>query len=194
MAGKDTKPGDPIVIKKYANRRLYNTQSSSYITLDDLARMTRDGVEFEVKDAKSGDDITRSILTQIIMEAESGGAPMLPISFLRQIIGLYGNSMQAMMPTYLESAMQTFRDNQAKWQEAARSSSGSNLFARMHEANMAMMRAATEAFVPGSNNAGSVPMREEDASPRPAASEKDELAALREEMAAMQKKIDKLGK
>ncbi len=187
MAGKESAPGEPIVIKKYANRRLYNTQSSSYITLDDLAKMTRDGVDFEVKDAKTGDDITRSILTQIIMEAESGGAPMLPISFLRQIIGMYGNSMQAVMPTYLETAMQNFRENQAKWQDAAKNTPGGSLLAKMHETNMAMMRAATEAFIPGTGS------KQKDPAPdQPATS--DELSALREQMAAMQEKLDQLGK
>ncbi len=191
MAGKDTAPGEPIVIKKYANRRLYNTQSSSYITLEDLAKMTRDGVDFEVKDAKSGEDITRSILTQIIMEAESGGAPMLPISFLRQIIGMYGNSMQAVMPTYLEAAMQNFRDNQAKWQDAARNTTGGTLIAKMHETNMAMMRAATEAFIPGTGDkSGSKP----DTAEAPSPASNDELASLRDQMAAMQKKLDQLGK
>ena len=188
MAGKDTASGEPIIIKKYANRRLYNTQSSSYITLEDLARMTRDGVEFEVKDAKSGDDITRSILTQIIMEAESGGAPMLPISFLRQIIGMYGNSMQAVMPTYLETAMQNFRENQAKWQEAAKNTAGGSLLARMHETNMAMMRAATEAFIPGAGQKTDSPPTD------PVAGSDDQLSALRDQMAAMQKKLDELGK
>ena len=189
MTARKHAEGDPIVIKKYANRRLYNTQSSSYITLEDLAKMTRDGVDFEVKDAKTGDDITRSILTQIIMEAETSGAPMLPISFLRQIIGLYGNSMQAVMPTYLDGAMQTFRENAGKWQEAARTSTGGSLLAQMHENNMAMMRAATQAFMPGIGDKTSA----RDASPA-GETANEELAALREQMAAMQKKLDELGK
>lgn len=188
MAGKETASGEPIIIKKYANRRLYNTQSSSYITLEDLAKMTRDGVDFEVKDAKTGDDITRAILTQIIMEAESGGAPMLPISFLRQIIGMYGNSMQSVMPTYLETAMQNFRENQAKWQEAAKNTAGGSLLAKMHETNMAMMRAATEVFIPGTGQKTS-----KTAAPAETGSP-DELSALRDQMAAMQKKLDELGK
>ena len=188
MAGKEAAPGEPIIIKKYANRRLYNTQSSSYITLEDLAKMTRDGAEFEVKDAKTGDDITRAILTQIIMEAESGGAPMLPISFLRQIIGMYGNSMQTVMPTYLETAMQNFRENQAKWQDAAKNTPGGNMLAKMHETNMAMMRAATEAFIPASG------AKTEKRAPKPDVGSTDELSTLRDQMAAMQKKLDELGK
>ena len=103
--------GDAIIIKKYANRRLYNTSSSSYITLDDLAGMVRENVEFVVLDAKSGDDITHSILTQIIMDEETNGEQMLPVSFLRQLNGMYGNSMQSLMPSYLEASMANFRDN-----------------------------------------------------------------------------------
>ena len=99
MATNTDKGDEPIIIKKYANRRLYNTRSSSYITLEDLSRMTREGVDFQVLDAKTGNDITHQILTQIIMEEEaSGGEQILPVNFLRQLIGMYGNSMQAMLP------------------------------------------------------------------------------------------------
>jgi polyhydroxyalkanoate synthesis repressor PhaR len=118
MAADETKGSEPIVIKKYANRRLYNTRSSSYITLDDLSRMTREGTDFQVLDAKTGNDITHQILTQIIMEEESSGEQMLPISFLRQLIAMYGNSMQSMMPHYLEATMDNFRANQRKLQES----------------------------------------------------------------------------
>lgn len=175
-----SKSGDgPVIIKKYANRRLYNTASSSYITLDDLARMTRDGIEFQVVDAKTGDDITHSILTQIIMEEEaSGGEQMLPVSFLRQLIAMYGNSMQAMMPHYLEASMAHFRDNQAKLHEAFLAG---NPLAKLAQNNMAMMRAATEAFMP------------KPARPADKGDGQSELAALREQMAAMQKKLDELG-
>ena len=109
--------GDPIIIKKYANRRLYNTQSSKYITLDFLAELTRKDVEFKVVDAKTGDDITHSVLTQIIMEEETGGQGMLPVSFLRQIIALYGDSMQGLVPQFLESSMDNFRKNQKQVQD-----------------------------------------------------------------------------
>lgn len=182
MAKHGAKEGDPITIKKYANRRLYNTASSSYITLDDLARMTREGVEFKVLDAKSGEDITHSILTQIIMDEEaSGGEQMLPVSFLRQLISLYGNSMQSVMPHYLEAMMENFRQNQSKLQEALKQNIGANPLAKMAETNMAMMRAASEAFMP----------RKEPPPPSDAA---DEIAKLREQMAAMQKQLDALDK
>jgi polyhydroxyalkanoate synthesis repressor PhaR len=171
----------PITIKKYANRRLYNTHSSSYITLEDLAQMTRDGVEFQVLDAKTGADITHAILTQIIMDEEaSGGEQMLPVSFLRQLIGMYGNSMQALMPSYLEASMDNFRANQAKLQEAFTTSMGPDAFARIAETNMAMFKAATEAFIP-KPAAPADPRRH------------DDLDALRRQMAAMQDKLDKLG-
>ena len=175
---------EPIIIKKYANRRLYNTSSSSYITLDDLAKMTRNGVDFQVLDAKTGSDITHSILTQIIMDEESSGEQhMLPVSFLRQLIGMYGNSMQAMMPSYLEASMDNFRANQAKLQEAFSTSVGPQAFAKMAETNMAMFEAATRAFMPGASAD----------KPAEAAPVSDELDALRAQMAAMQAKLDKLG-
>ena len=109
-----SKDGDTVIIKKYANRRLYNTQSSSYITLDHLSKMTREGVDFKVFDAKSGADITHQVLTQIIMEEEASGEHMLPVNFLRQLISLYGNSMQGLVPHYLEASMQNFLANQTK--------------------------------------------------------------------------------
>ena len=102
-----------VTIKKYANRRLYDTESSTYITLDRLAQMVREGREFEVVDAKSGEDITRQVLTQIIVDEEARGATMLPINFLKQLIGLYGNSMQNFVPQYLEAAMDAFQRNQS---------------------------------------------------------------------------------
>ncbi|RYD19099.1 MAG: polyhydroxyalkanoate synthesis repressor PhaR, partial [Lysobacteraceae bacterium] len=110
---KKTIPGDgPVTIKKYANRRLYNTETSSYITLEHLAAMTREGRDFKVIDAKSEEDITHNILTQIIMEEEQRGQTMLPVPFLRQLISMYGDSMQAMVPGYLEASMDSFRRNQ----------------------------------------------------------------------------------
>ncbi|HEY4587443.1 MAG TPA: polyhydroxyalkanoate synthesis repressor PhaR, partial [Brevundimonas sp.] len=101
-----------VVIKKYATRRLYNTATSAYVTLDDLARMVREGVEFTVYDAKTNDDLTRQILTQIIFEEESRGEALLPVQFLRQLIGFYGNSMQGVLPSYLEMSLDTFTRQQ----------------------------------------------------------------------------------
>ena len=191
MARK-TAEGEPITIKKYANRRLYNTDTSSYITLDDLAAMVRANVDFKVVDAKSGEDITHSILTQIIVEAEaSGSSQMLPVSFLRDLIGMYGNSMQAMMPSYLEASMTNFRENQSKIREAFEKGISATPFAAIHETNMAMMRAAADVLLPGMAK-GVGKDREK---PKPASGEsRDEIAVLREQMAAMQKKLDELGK
>ncbi len=182
-------PEGTIVIKKYANRRLYNTSSSSYITLEDLAKMVRENVEFVVFDAKSGDDITHSILTQIIMDEEANGGQMLPVSFLRQLIGMYGNSMQAVMPSYLEASMTNFRQNQANIREAFDKGMSAGPLAAIHETNMALMRAAAQTFIPGAGAAK--PAKTE----APAAdTSNDEIAALRDQMAMMQKKLDELGK
>ena len=177
----------PIVIKKYANRRLYNTKSSSYITLDDLAKMTRDGVDFQVVDAKTGTDITHAILTQIIMDEEAHGEQMLPISFLRNLISMYGNSMQALMPQYLEASMDNFRTNQRKLQETWSANMGPDALAKLAERNMSMFHAAASAFMPGgAQQAAPDPVAE----PAPA---RDDLDALRQQLAVMQKRIDELG-
>lgn len=189
MAERKGTGDGPVMIKKYANRRLYNTSSSSYITLEDLAGMVRDEVDFQVLDAKTGTDITHAILTQIIMEEEaSGGEQMLPVSFLRQLIAMYGNSMQALMPSYLEATMSNFQANQAKLQEAFKSSMGADAFARMAETNMAMFQAAASAFMPGGAMSGPASGAATDqAKPR------DDIDALRQQMAEMQRKLDKLG-
>ena len=186
MASDQTSGADPIIIKKYANRRLYNTQSSSYITLDDLSRMTREGIDFQVLDAKTGADITHQILTQIIMEEESHGEQMLPISFLRQLISMYGNSMQSLMPHYLEATMENFRNNQMKLQETWSASMNPEALAKLAERNMQMFQAAASAFMPGAKPAEPPPAK-------PAASG-DDLDALREQMAEMQRKLDELRK
>ena len=136
------KTGAKVTIKKYANRRLYDTESSSYITLDRLAAMIREGRDFEVVDAKTGDDITHQVLTQIIVEEEARGSTMLPVNFLRQLIGLYGGSMQAAVPQYLEAAMDAFSKNQ----EAMRDAFGGKVFADLAKRNMAMFEEAGRAF------------------------------------------------
>jgi polyhydroxyalkanoate synthesis repressor PhaR len=181
-----------IIIKKYANRRLYNTDSSSYITLEHLAQMTRENRDFKVIDAKSEEDITHNILTQIIMEEENRGQTMLPVSFLRQLISLYGDSMQAMVPQYLEASMDAFRRNQTQFRQAIEGTFAGGPFAEIARRNMDMFEAAASAFkttgVPGMPGVpGAAP-----AAPAPAAKDED-LAALKEQMAALQAKLDKLG-
>ncbi|MET0252200.1 MAG: polyhydroxyalkanoate synthesis repressor PhaR [Novosphingobium sp.] len=187
------KEGEPIVIKKYANRRLYNTHSSSYITLDHLAKMIREEVEFQVIDAKSGTDITHTILTQIIMDEESTGEQMLPTSFLRQLIGMYGNSIQSLVPGFLEASMDQFRANQAKLRKTFEGSIGSNPMAQLAQRNMDMFKAAASAFRSGKRG-GEVENKggEDPPAADTAVSDHDEIVALRAEMAEMQKKLDAL--
>lgn len=185
----DDAAAGPVIIKKYANRRLYNTSSSSYITLDDLAGMVRENIDFQVLDAKSGDDLTHSILTQIIMDEEANGGQMLPVSFLRQLIGMYGNSMQSLMPSYLEASMDNFRQNQANIREAFEKGMTAGPLSAIHETNMAMMRAAADTFIPGSKKRSV-----EETPSSDAATTQSEVALLKEQMAAMQKKLDELGK
>ena len=181
---KRTAEGEAIIIKKYANRRLYNTDTSSYITLDDLAKMVRENVDFHVLDAKTGDDITHTILTQIIVEEESHGTQMLPVSFLRDLIGMYGNSMQAMMPSYLEASMANLRKNREQIQSAFTKGMEANPLAAMAEANFKMMQNAAEAFIPATRKAD----------PAEKAGQEDDLAEMRAQMAAMQKKLDEMSK
>ena len=177
---KRTAEGEAIIIKKYANRRLYNTDTSSYITLDDLAKMVRENVDFHVLDAKT-DDITHTILTQIIVEEESHGTQMLPVSFLRDLISMYGNSMQAMMPSYLEASMTNLRKNREQLQAAFAKGIESNPLAKMAEANFKMMQNAAEAFIPATRK----PARDD---------QSDDLAQMRRQMAEMQKKLDEMSK
>ncbi len=185
------KSSGKVTIKKYANRRLYDTESSSYITLDRLGAMIRDGRDFEVIDAKSGDDITHQVLTQIIVEEESrgDGATMLPVNFLRQLIGLYGGQMQPAVPQYLEAAMDMFQKNHSAMRDAMGTPfGGASMFGDLAKRNMAMFEEAGRAFVPG---AGPTKAAGDDKAGDDKASE---VEALRAELAALQAKVDKLGK
>jgi polyhydroxyalkanoate synthesis repressor PhaR len=149
--GTGAKPA-PVVIKKYANRRLYNTSTSSYVTLDDLSRMVKEGHDFVVFDAKSGDDITRSVLTQIIVEEEQKGQNLLPISFLRQLISLYGDSLQWMVPRYLEQAMGAFTLNQEQMRKSLQQTFGGMFpFGKLEEMgkqNLALFEQTMKMFSP----------------------------------------------
>ena len=173
------KSTNKVTIKKYANRRLYDTESSAYITLDRLAAMVREGREFEVVDAKTGEDITRQVLTQIIVDEEARGGPtMLPINFLKQIIGLYGNSMQNFVPQYLENAMEAFQRNQSAVKDAL----GANMFTDLAKRNMAMFEDAAQAF---SGKAKAEPGKKASSS---------EVDQLRAELDALQTNVDKLSR
>lgn len=178
----------PVVVKKYANRRLYNTESSSYITLDTLAEMVRVGRDFVVYDAKTGDDITRSVLTQIIVEEEGKGKAMLPTGFLRQLIGFYGNSMQGLVPNYLEQAMTNFASQQEQMHTAMQQSVGSFFPFRVDEVgrqNVAMMERAMSLFSPFYPTEGNKD------TPRPTASQAAGQA-VEEELASLRSEIDTL--
>lgn len=168
--------GDVVTIKKYANRRLYDTERSCYITLEDLGTMVRDGREFRVVDAKSGEDITHNVLTQIIMDEENRGETLLPVNFLRHLIGMYGDKMQSMVPQYLEASMTAFRKNQQDVRSAFEGALGANPLAELTRRNMEMFQQAAGAFIPGA--AGS---KAKDA----------EIAALKAEIADLKAELAK---
>ena len=188
MAKASRSDSDPVIIKKYANRRLYNTETSSYITLDLLSQLTREGREFIVVDAKTNEDITHNVLTQIIMEEESrgNGKNMLPVNFLRQLISMYGDSMQAMVPQYLEASMEAFRKNQQQFQQAMQGAFGGGPFAEIAKRNLEMFNAAANALSKAQAPAGPP------SAPPP--TEKDnEIAELKAQLAALNAKIENLG-
>jgi polyhydroxyalkanoate synthesis repressor PhaR len=150
VSEEKTKTEGPVVIKKYANRRLYNTQTSSYVTLDHLALMVKEGTEFEVQDARSGDDITRSVLTQIIFEEEAKGQNLLPIKFLRQLIRFYGDSLQAFVPGYLDMSMDSFTKNQGAMRDrlAEALGGGNQMVENLTRQNLALFERAMQMFSP----------------------------------------------
>ena len=177
---KSGSASDTVIIKKYANRRLYNTETSSYITLDHLAAMTREGRDFKVLDARTDEDITHNVLTQIIMDEETRGQTLLPVNFLRQLIALYGDSMQSLVPQYLEASMEAFRRNQAQFRDAMAGAFAGGPFAEIAKRNMAMFEDASRAF-------GAKPKTET----KTAGSDVDQLKA---ELAALQAKVDRLSR
>ena len=181
---------EPVVIKKYANRRLYNTQTSSYVTLDHLAGMVKDGVEFEVQDARTGDDITRSVLTQIIFEEEAKGQNLLPIKFLRQLIRFYGDSLQAFVPGYLDMSMDSFTKNQGAMRDriAEAMGGGNTMIENMTRQNLAIFERAMQMFSPFAAP-GQKSRAEEPAEEKSSASDVD---ALKREMEAMRRQISEL--
>jgi polyhydroxyalkanoate synthesis repressor PhaR len=193
MSQTTTPETPPIVIKKYANRRLYNTATSSYVTLDDLSSMVKEGGEFVVYDAKTGEDITRSVLTQIIVEEEQKGQNLLPISFLRQLISLYGDSMQWLVPRYLEHAMMTFARNQDQMRKNLQDAFG-GLFPfgpleEMGKQNLALFEKTMKMFTPFQGGVGAPDNpRAEEAAPG------GNLKELTERINALQQQIEALSK
>ncbi len=188
-----------VVIKKYANRRLYNTATSSYVTLQDLAEMVKKGVEFTVHDAKTGEEITRSVLTQIIVEQETKGNHLLPTSVLRQLIGYYDDNLQGLLPRYLEMTMQSFAHNQDQIREYLENALGGmysfRSFEEMSRQNMALFEQAMSMMTPfGSlmdDARSSEPSEKTETADAPTM---DTLEALKEQMDAMQRQIDNLSK
>ena len=199
------KPGDVIVIKKYANRRLYNTSTSAYVTLEDLARMVREGTDFVVFDARTNEELTRQILTQIIFEEESRGEALLPVQFLRQLIGFYGGQMQGVLPGYLEMSLDSFSRQQEQFRNQVTrafgatpvagmaSPLGGGLMEEVVKQNMAMFERALTLFpsfgygaMAGQGGAG------EPEKPAPAAPDSDPLSEMRAQMEEMRAQIDRL--
>ena len=183
---------EPITIKKYANRRLYNTGTSTYVTLEDLAVMVKNGEDFVVFDAKTGEDITRSVLAQIVSEQESKeGQSLLPIAFLRQLIRFYGDSMQMMVPSFLEQSMQSLTSQQGKFREQITQAFGVGGFGTLEDQvrrNMEMFENTFAMFAPPFARGG-----------KPGAATDEKPAStggvdeLKQQLDEMQKRLDKLG-
>ena len=195
---------EPVTIKKYANRRLYNTATSSYVTLDHLCEMVKDGIDFVVYDAKSGEDITHTVLTQIIMEEESKGHNLLPIKFLRQLIPFYGDSLAGFVPRYLEVSMDSFSRDQERMRSYVEQAFGGfapfKQFEEMGKANMAIFQRTMNMFAPpggaaaagggtagGGNGEGGGTADAADAA-------EPELGDLKQKLDAMQRQLDALAK
>lgn len=196
--GGNKSEADAVVIKKYANRRLYNTRTSAYVTLEDLATMVREGVDFVVYDAKTNDDLTRQILTQIIFEEESRGEALLPVQFLRQLIGFYGGQMQGVLPSYLEMSLANFGRQQEQFasqmSRAFGTAAGATLMEDAARANIAMFERAMQMF-PGFGYARAEPAESKvgpATPPEPAGHAPDALDEMRRQMDEMRRQIDRL--
>jgi polyhydroxyalkanoate synthesis repressor PhaR len=184
----------PIVVKKYANRRLYNTATSSYVTLDDLAKMIKEGGDFVATDAKTGEDITRSVLTQIIVEQEQKGQNLLPISFLRQLISFYGDSMQFLVPGYLEQAMIAFARNQEQMRKNLQATFGMFPFGQFEEVskqNIALFERALKMLAPYAREEKPAP-----AEPEPKQTEREDprLKRLEAQIDSLTRQLEELGR
>ena len=202
---KSRTPGDgPITIKKYANRRLYNTATSSYVTLDNLEDMVKNGDEFKVHDAKSGDDITKSVLTQIIFEEEAKGQNLLPISFLRQLIGFYDDNMKVFVPSFLEMSMESFTKSQdeirGRFNEAFDPNVTYKNFEEQIRQNMSMFQDTMQSFSPFGDALASRSDKDSAAAEKPeqdgpqAGETSSDIDDLKSQLASMQAQLDKLAK
>jgi polyhydroxyalkanoate synthesis repressor PhaR len=183
----------PVTIKKYANRRLYNTATSSYVTLDHLCQMVKDNTDFVVYDAKTGEDITRQVLTQIIVEEEGkSGQNLLPIGFLRQLIGFYGDNMQFVVPRYLDYSMRWFSSNQEQVRKYMSDAFGGlfpfGQFEEMGKQNMAMFERAMKMLMPFGGKEGETPPRPDPSKP----ASDDELTTLKAQLDQLQRQLDQI--
>ena len=208
MSDRKNGKADPTIIKKYANRRLYNTGTSSYITLEQLCDMVKEGVEFEVRDARTGEDITRQVLAQIIFEEENKGQHLLPIQFLRQLIRFYGDSLQAFVPSYLELSMESFAKNQNELRQKFADALGGKLgyrdFEQLTRQNLQMFDRAMRMFSPFGATGGWGGQTEQPASStraeeKPEAQNtggpsrrKDEIDELKDQVEAMRRQLAEL--
>ncbi len=195
----DSNPGapDPVIIKKYANRRLYNTKTSSYVTLDHLCEMVKQGTDFEVHDARTGDDITRSVLTQIIFEEESKGQNLLPIRFLRQLIRFYGDSLQAFIPGYLDMSMESFTRQQEDMRHriAETFGGGSQALEAMTRQNLAIFERTMRMFSPfGIQAAREAEARSSNGSTESKPASSDEVSELKSEIEAMRRQLAEIAR
>lgn len=201
---KSNGSGEKVIIKKYANRRLYDTSTSSYVTLDHLADLVRREVPFEVRDAKSGDDLTRAVLTQIIFEKETKGDGALPLSFLRQLIGFYGGGSQAMLPAWLDMSMNSFAESQERWKKTIGGAHPMALFEKQARRNMEMFEQALSMFNPAAASSAAAaaaaartheksekPSRN-DPEPEPADERDATVSALKAQMKLMQEQLESL--
>ncbi|HET9230904.1 MAG TPA: polyhydroxyalkanoate synthesis repressor PhaR [Vitreimonas sp.] len=189
--------GEPVIIKKYANRRLYNTAASTYVTLDHLSEMVREGVDFVVLDAKTGEDITRSVLTQIIVEMEGRGQNLLPVQFLRRLINFYGEPMQGFLPPYLEMSMESFAKAQEKMRENMSRAFGATTpmaaFEEQAQRNMALFQQALSMWSPFASGVQGTPFQP-GAAASPDEDKDEQVAELRKQMEAMQNQLDAMSR
>lgn len=199
--------GEKIIIKKYANRRLYDTSASAYVTLEHLSELTRQGKDFSVQDAKTGEDLTRAVLTQIIFEQENKKEGVLPVSFLRQLIQFYGDNFQAMLPAYLEMSMKTFNQQQEKWRDYMNTTVGEDKAKAYEEQirkNMMMFEDTMKFFapfvptgVPGTmpgmpGATPAAPPRSDESKPAAPPTSVDAIRALQQQMMDMQRQLAQL--
>ena len=209
MSKEAESQSEPIIIKKYANRRLYNTDTSSYVTLEDLAEMVRAERDFNVHDAKTGDDLTHAVLTQIIVEQESKGQNLLPIGFLRQLIRFYGDSIEQLVPSYLEFSLDSLTREQDRYRKQMEDALGAQPFDVVQQQvrnNFAMFEKAMGAFTPFSSTMGTNETATQDGNSqtekapdtsKPAAETElkpADIETLKAELTAMQDKLDQLTK